>query len=269
MTRTVPSCADHDVLWLEVAVDDARGVRRREAPAGGEEDVAYLAPARGACRPASPRASAPSTNSIAMKTRSSIVPASWTTTTFGWESRAMALRFAQQRGRGCARRARRRESPVVQQLERDLAIELRVVGGIDLAHATAADQAEDHVAAHGRAARQQTHWLRRRRRQRRLGRRDVRQPRSLREHRGRGRGDQIAARGAGAEMGVDGGDRGATETPFQEGDQRRLVGTGPGRHSATATATVTERWCPCWRAASEKADGGWRRCDWVVRAEGS
>ena len=38
---------DHDVLGLEVAVDDAGGVRGRQAPAGGEEDRANLRPGAG------------------------------------------------------------------------------------------------------------------------------------------------------------------------------------------------------------------------------
>ena len=60
------------------------------------------------------------------------------------------LRLAQQPR---ARRARRRvgRARPCSELERDLAIELRIVGGVDLAHAAAPDEVEDDVASHADA----------------------------------------------------------------------------------------------------------------------
>ena len=54
-----------------------------------------------------------------------------------------------------ARLAARRDRPALvraQQLERDLAIELRIVGGVDDAHRAGAEALEHEVAADGRAA---------------------------------------------------------------------------------------------------------------------
>ena len=148
MTRTEPSRPDHDVLGLEVAVDEPGGVRGREAraprrrrPRGSARQV------RGAAPRARRPSVSPSTNSIArndpVADRS---PASWTTTTFGCDRRAIALRLAQEAlARALAPLAVRRD--LVQELERDLAIELRIVGRVDLAHAAAADEAQDDVAA--------------------------------------------------------------------------------------------------------------------------
>ena len=103
MTRTEPSFGDHHVLRLEVAVDDARGVRRRQAAPRRDEHVEDLLPGpRLGAQPLVDRVSARS-SSIAMNTRSPNVPASWTVTTFGCDSRAMAR---------ASRSSRARRSPV-------------------------------------------------------------------------------------------------------------------------------------------------------------
>ena len=44
MTRTWPSCVDHDVVGLEVAVDEPGVVRRRQAAPRREEYAQHLAP---------------------------------------------------------------------------------------------------------------------------------------------------------------------------------------------------------------------------------
>ena len=67
-TRTRPSRPIMTFCGLEVAVDDAGRVGRREAAARGDEDLEDLAPARGRARSHASSVS-PSTNSIAKKTR--------------------------------------------------------------------------------------------------------------------------------------------------------------------------------------------------------
>jgi hypothetical protein len=67
--------ADEHVLRLEVAVHEAGGVRGGEPGARVDEDRERVAPARGAACSQRDRLS-PSTNSMAMNTRPSIVPVS-------------------------------------------------------------------------------------------------------------------------------------------------------------------------------------------------
>ena len=68
---------DHDVVGLEVAVDEPGGVRGGEAAARRQEDLAAISRQRALPRPAaSRRRVSPSTNSMAMKTLSPKVPTS-------------------------------------------------------------------------------------------------------------------------------------------------------------------------------------------------
>ena len=59
MTRTWPSFVDHDVVGLEVAVDEPRGVRGGEPAARREEHVEDLAPRARARACSQPRSVAP------------------------------------------------------------------------------------------------------------------------------------------------------------------------------------------------------------------
>ena len=140
---------DHDVLGLEVAVDDAGRVRRRQPAPGRDEHVAGSRASFAAARASHSSRVSPSTNSIAMYTRSSTVPASWTVTTFGCDRRAMARASRSRR----ARRAARRRAGFVDDLQRDPPIQIRVVGGVDLAHAAPPDGGQDLIAVDARAGR--------------------------------------------------------------------------------------------------------------------
>ena len=95
---------------------------------------------------------APSTSSIAMKTRSLERADVVTATTFGCESGRCAC--ASRRSRERAGRAPL--SSPCDQLERDAAVELRVVRGVDLAHAAAPDRAQNLIAANACARLQLT-----------------------------------------------------------------------------------------------------------------
>ena len=86
---------------------------------------------------------------MATNTSPSCSPTSWTCTTLGWESLPSARASRRSRARAPLGAARG-----VQELERDAPVELRIVGGVDLAHAAAADQREDQVAADRRPSRQ-------------------------------------------------------------------------------------------------------------------
>ncbi len=92
--------------------------------------------------------SSPSTYSIDRKCRPSISPMSYTRHTLGCDTcRAMRTSLrkrASARGRSCA--------PRREELQRHRLAELEVVGAVHLAHAAAAEQAENPVAARQRGA---------------------------------------------------------------------------------------------------------------------
>ena len=111
-------------------------------------------------------------------------------TTFGCDRRAIAWASRSNR-RGAALHARSGAARLVQQLERDLAIELRIVGGVDHAHAAAPDDVQDHVAPDAHAAGQRGRSPRGRQQRGRATRGDVGAG---------GRGDELGTRGAGCEV---------------------------------------------------------------------
>ena len=132
--------ADEHVVGLEVAVHEAGGVRGGEAAAGVAHDARRpRATARGVlsqrlsvCPRRTPSRRTPGSRRCRRRR-----PA----TTLGCESRASA----------CASRTRRclpsrAEQAEAQQLERDLAIELGIVGEVDHAHAALPHRRDEHVA---------------------------------------------------------------------------------------------------------------------------
>jgi hypothetical protein len=173
----------HHVLGLEVAVHEAGVVGGREPVPRRRERVANLAPpARRRRQPGGQRRSFDELHRHEHPTvdRAGVVDDH----DAGMGEARDRLGLAQQAvaaglGAGALRR-------VVQKLERDLAIELRIVGGVDLPHAAATDQVQDHVAPDGAAAGQ--------RGRARRGRSDVGSGRRRHQLRARGAVGQVALR---------------------------------------------------------------------------
>ena len=105
---------------------------------------------------------------------------------------------------------------LVQELERDLAIELRVEGGVDLAHPATADEIQDHVTA-DRGARRQTA------RSGFLARQEGR-GQWLRIPTGR-RCDQIGAGGTARDVTLDAAPADIVEASVDEGQNRVFIET--------------------------------------------
>ena len=137
--RTVP--ADHDVLRFEVAVDDAGGVRRRQAAPGRDEDVQHLAPAaRLRAHPLIQRLTLDElhrdvdviVDGAGVVDRDDV----------GVRDERDGARFPQQ-----ARAAVRRGGPrLADDLQRDPPVEIRVIRRVHLAHPPAPDRVQDLVA---------------------------------------------------------------------------------------------------------------------------
>ena len=141
--RTLPVAVEHDVGRLEIAVDDAAFVRGGEAGADLARDLERASSGKRPMRRSSDARSSPSTYSIdrnvcavdladvvdAADVRMRHLPRH---PDFGVQLR-QARRIAVDVGR--------------QELQRDRLPELQVVGAIHLAHAAAAEPADDAVAA--------------------------------------------------------------------------------------------------------------------------
>ncbi len=144
-THTRPIAGHQHVLGLEVAVHDPGVVRRRE-PAPRGDEARHESPPRSAPRRSHAPRSPPSISSIATNSRPSASPISCTATMFGcWEPRERPA------PRGSSRRCG--VGAVVQQLDRDPAIEARDRGRVDRAHAAAAEPLDHAEAARSPRAR--------------------------------------------------------------------------------------------------------------------
>jgi hypothetical protein len=135
---------DHDVVGLDVAVHDARGVRGGEATAGIDDHAHDLAPG---VRLLHPLAEAHALDELHRDERVVDDVADVEHGDDGWmREQRERLRLAVQ-----PRAVRLGELAGTHDLERDAAIELGIVGGVDDAHAAAAELVQHDVAAeHGR-----------------------------------------------------------------------------------------------------------------------
>jgi hypothetical protein len=130
--------APHDVVGLQIAVDEADGVRRGDASRGVEEHVQQLGPA--ARRGAGPRAERLARDELhgdphAARVDPDVVDGD----DVGVREPGERLGLAQQPGLAVAAAGQH-------QLDGDLAIELGVVRGEHLAHAAGADAIEEDIA---------------------------------------------------------------------------------------------------------------------------
>ena len=139
---------EQDVVGLEVAVNEALGVRRRESPSRGHEDGDDLAPrARLRLEPGVHRAAR---QKLGREEHAVILGDA--DIVHGGDIRVRQARH----GLRLAHHARARErcdarADATQELERDLAIELRIVGAVHDTHRAVSDALEDHVASDVRA----------------------------------------------------------------------------------------------------------------------
>ncbi|MEZ4452108.1 MAG: hypothetical protein R3B09_21770 [Nannocystaceae bacterium] len=139
--------AEHDVLGLDVAVDEPRGVGRREAAAGVEHHRQRLAPAdplieaglEGDALDVLHRHPHPALIGAHVVDGDHV----------GVGEAGHRLGLAEHPGAEVVARLRGR-----QELERDLPIELRIVAGVDDPDRAAADRPEDDVAAEGHPGRE-------------------------------------------------------------------------------------------------------------------
>ena len=106
---------------------------------------------------------------------------------------------------------------LVQQLERHLAIQLRIVRRVDLAHAAATNEVQDHVASHGHAAGQ---------RGRAAPRRQQPAERCAADVSARGRRDQLGTLGAVGEVLLGRGTGGGVEPAVGKRDDCVFVQAG-------------------------------------------
>ena len=149
----LPRAGDHHVLALEIAVDQLRRVRGREPAARGDEDVEDLAPG-------APRGVLPVRDGVAVdelhRDEDLVLEAAHVVDhdDVGVRKARDRLRLAQQ-ARLLLDELGADGAGHVQQLDRDLAIELGIVRGVDVSHRAPADQTEDQIAADGCAAREQ------------------------------------------------------------------------------------------------------------------
>ena len=130
------------VLRLEVAVHQPRRMRSRQAPPRGDEDVQHLAPgARAGAEPALERPTAQEFHG------QEDLPVEDADVVHGDHVRVRQprhrLRLAQQ---ARPRRVFLTELASLEELERDLSIELRIVGAVHDAHGAAAHALDDQVA---------------------------------------------------------------------------------------------------------------------------
>ncbi len=138
-----PVLAEQHVVGLEVAVHQARRVRGRQPSPGGDEHIQHLAPVtRASAEPALERSAA---QELHGQEHLSVEDAD---VVHGDDVRVRQprhrLRLAQQPR---ARRVLLTLLAPLEQLERDLSIELRIVGAVDDAHRAAADAFDDQIAA--------------------------------------------------------------------------------------------------------------------------
>jgi hypothetical protein len=150
MTRTCPSRVTN-VVGLEVTVDHARGVRRREPPARREEDLQHLPP--GPRLGFHPKADGVPFDELhrdedAVLKRADVVDDDDVRV----RELRDGLRLTQQPQ--TARRIGGTRGVTAQQLHGDLSIQLGIVRGVDLAHSTPPHQSEHDVAADDRALRE-------------------------------------------------------------------------------------------------------------------
>ena len=115
---------EEDVLRLEVAVDDALGVRRRQAVREGGPDLDGLAQGRAPLLRRR-RDVSPSSSSMTAKAMPCSVPQSWMARMFGWDRAATALASRSKSAPPLGVVGERRR----QHLDGDLPLEPRVPGG--------------------------------------------------------------------------------------------------------------------------------------------
>jgi hypothetical protein len=134
---------DHHVLGLEVAVHDADRVGRREAASCGQEDVSELAPAT---RPrARPGVELRALDALGGKEDRVLMQADVVDRDHVGVAEPRQRLGLPQEARPVAGRA----APLVaQHLDRDLALELGIVGAVDDAHAASSEDAAHRVPPH-------------------------------------------------------------------------------------------------------------------------
>jgi hypothetical protein len=141
-----PAVVAHEhVLGLEVAVNDARGVRGGDAPAGVDEEVSHLAPrARRRAQPCPKRAATDELHREEHLVAKG--PGVMHLNHVGVRKPRHGLRLPQEpRGEGVRRPHMRGVRP--QELQRHLPIQLGVIGAVDDTHSARADDVEDDVTA--------------------------------------------------------------------------------------------------------------------------
>ena len=142
-----PVAGHHDVLGLEIAVDDARAMGLGEALGDLRGQVDRPASARSGRGRSSSCRVRPSTNSITMYGWPNAWPISWMVTMLGWfNADAARASWANRASRSASVAYSRR-----QELDGDVALQIEIAGAKDLAHPSGADAGEEFVVPETRA----------------------------------------------------------------------------------------------------------------------
>jgi hypothetical protein len=149
---TAVVAAQHHVLGLEVAVQDAGSVGGREPAPGEQHDPQHLRPAMPGLHPTPQRGpfDALHRDEDRVAARAHVVHGH----DVGMIEPRECLAFAHQSCRSVVVRSRRRGRPWPQQLDRDVAVELGIIGCVHGRHRTATEHLEDDVATESRSTTQ-------------------------------------------------------------------------------------------------------------------